>query len=278
MMKMNFQMISYLEMFKAPKVTMKLFVKTIVLFILFFQVPLLVTGSDFPPKPKNLVNDYAGILNNQQINDLERKLVAFDDSTSNQITLVTVKDLGGYEVADYAVNLGNQWGVGQSGKKNGIVFLIAPNERKVTIQTGYGLEPVLPDIIAGRIIREQVAPSFRNGNYYEGIDKAIDAIILYTGSEFKAEPEADNPYLILFLILGFLLLLLLFAYLTRNMTSQSRQIIRGGGHSWNGGGSNWGGGFGGWGGGSSGGGSSGGGGFGGFGGGSFGGGGASGSW
>ncbi len=278
MMKMNFQMISYLEMFKAPKMTMKLFVKTIVLFILFFQVPLLVTGSDFPPKPKNLVNDYAGILNNQQINDLERKLVAFDDSTSNQITLVTVKDLGGYEVADYAVNLGNQWGVGQSGKKNGIVFLIAPNERKVTIQTGYGLEPVLPDIIAGRIIREQVAPSFRNGNYYEGIDKAIDAIILYTGSEFKAEPEADNPYLILFLILGFLLLLLLFAYLTRNMTSQSRQIIRGGGHSWNGGGSNWGGGFGGWGGGSSGGGSSGGGGFGGFGGGSFGGGGASGSW
>lgn len=278
MMKMNFQMISYLEMFKAPKVTMKLFVKTIVLFIFFFQVPLLVTGSDFPPKPKNLVNDYAGILNNQQINDLERKLVAFDDSTSNQITLVTVKDLGGYEVADYAVNLGNQWGVGQSGKKNGIVFLIAPNERKVTIQTGYGLEPVLPDIIAGRIIREQVAPSFRNGNYYEGIDKAIDAIILYTGSEFKAEPEADNPYLILFLILGFLLLLLLFAYLTRNMTSQSRQIIRGGGHSWNGGGSNWGGGFGGWGGGSSGGGSSGGGGFGGFGGGSFGGGGASGSW
>lgn len=277
-MKMNFQMISYLEMFKAPKMTMKLFVKTIVLFILFFQVPLLVTGSDFPPKPKNLVNDYAGILNNQQINDLERKLVAFDDSTSNQITLVTVKDLGGYEVADYAVNLGNQWGVGQSGKKNGIVFLIAPNERKVTIQTGYGLEPVLPDIIAGRIIREQVAPSFRNGNYYEGIDKAIDAIILYTGSEFKAEPEADNPYLILFLILGFLLLLLLFAYLTRNMTSQSRQIIRGGGHSWNGGGSNWGGGFGGWGGGSSGGGSSGGGGFGGFGGGSFGGGGASGSW
>jgi uncharacterized protein len=277
-MKMNFQMISYLEMFKAPKVTMKLFVKTIVLFIFFFQVPLLVTGSDFPPKPKNLVNDYAGILNNQQINDLERKLVAFDDSTSNQITLVTVKDLGGYEVADYAVNLGNQWGVGQSGKKNGIVFLIAPNERKVTIQTGYGLEPVLPDIIAGRIIREQVAPSFRNGNYYEGIDKAIDAIILYTGSEFKAEPEADNPYLILFLILGFLLLLLLFAYLTRNMTSQSRQIIRGGGHSWNGGGSNWGGGFGGWGGGSSGGGSSGGGGFGGFGGGSFGGGGASGSW
>ncbi|MBL7831803.1 MAG: TPM domain-containing protein [Saprospiraceae bacterium] len=271
-------MISYLEMFKAPKVTMKLFVKTIVLFIFFFQVPLLVTGSDFPPKPKNLVNDYAGILNNQQINDLERKLVAFDDSTSNQITLVTVKDLGGYEVADYAVNLGNQWGVGQSGKKNGIVFLIAPNERKVTIQTGYGLEPVLPDIIAGRIIREQVAPSFRNGNYYEGIDKAIDAIILYTGSEFKAEPEADNPYLILFLILGFLLLLLLFAYLTRNMTSQSRQIIRGGGHSWNGGGSNWGGGFGGWGGGSSGGGSSGGGGFGGFGGGSFGGGGASGSW
>jgi len=265
-------------MFKAPKMTMKLFVKTIVLFILFFQVPLLVTGSDFPPKPKNLVNDYAGILNNQQINDLERKLVAFDDSTSNQITLVTVKDLGGYEVADYAVNLGNQWGVGQSGKKNGIVFLIAPNERKVTIQTGYGLEPVLPDIIAGRIIREQVAPSFRNGNYYEGIDKAIDAIILYTGSEFKAEPEADNPYLILFLILGFLLLLLLFAYLTRNMTSQSRQIIRGGGHSWNGGGSNWGGGFGGWGGGSSGGGSSGGGGFGGFGGGSFGGGGASGSW
>lgn len=277
-MKMNFQMISYLEMFKAPKMTMKLFVKTIVLFIFFFQVPLLVTGSDFPPKPKNLVNDYAGILNNQQINDLERKLVAFDDSTSNQITLVTVKDLGGYEVADYAVNLGNQWGVGQSGKKNGIVFLIAPNERKVTIQTGYGLEPVLPDIIAGRIIREQVAPSFRNGNYYEGIDKAIDAIILYTGSEFKAEPEADNPYLILFLILGFLLLLLLFAYLTRNMTSQSRQIIRGGGHSWNGGGSNWGGGFGGWGGGSSGGGSSGGGGFGGFGGGSFGGGGASGSW
>ncbi len=242
--------------------------------IVLLFLPLLVFSLDLPKNQNKLVNDFAGILNQQQIQALENKLIAFDDSTSNQITIVIVKDLQGYEVADFAVKLGNEWGVGQKTKKNGIVFLIAPNEKKVTIQTGYGLEPVLPDIIAGRIIREQIAPSFRKGKFYEGIDNAVNAIIFYTGSEFDAEKEVDSPYLLLFLILGFILLLLLFAYLTRNMQSHSRQIIRGGGHGWNGG-SSWGGGS--WGGGSSDGGSSGGG-FGGFGGGSFGGGGASGSW
>ena len=248
---------------------------------------------DLPPRSNQLVNDYAGILNSTQINSLENKLVAFDDSTSNQVTIVIVKDLQGYEVSDFAVKLGNAWGVGQNTKKNGIVFLIAPNERKVTIQTGYGLEPVLPDIIAGRIIREQIAPEFRNGNYYQGIDKAVDAIIFYTGSEFTAEPEADHSDTILLFILCFFVLLLLFAYFTRNARPVNRQIIRGDGHTWPGGtwggwgggssGGGWGGGSsgGGWGGGSSGGGwggGSSGGGFGGFGGGSFGGGGASGSW
>jgi uncharacterized protein len=231
---------------------------------------------EFPPKPKKLVNDFAGILKPEEIQSLENKLVSFNDTSSNQITVVIVKDLQGYEVADYAVQLGNFWGVGQSGKKNGIVFLIAPNERKVTIQTGYGLEPVLPDILAGRIIREQVTPAFRSGNYYAGIDQAIDAIILYTGAEFKADSTSEPEIPILLIVFIFILLLLLFAYFTRNVQSHSREIIRGGGRTYNGGG--WYGGTGGsWGGGSSGG-SGGGGGFGGFGGGSFGGGGASGSW
>ena len=246
---------------------------------IFLLLPFFGFGIELPKSTNKLVNDFAGILTGDQISALESKLVSFDDSTSNQITIITIKDLQGYDVADFAVKLGNEWGVGQKTKKNGIVFLIAPNERKVTIQTGYGLEPVLPDIIAGRIIREQVAPAFRNGNYYEGIDNAVNAIMLYTRAEFQAEPEADDSYVLLFIILGFIILLLLFAYFTRNMQSHSRQIIRGGGRSWNNGGDFWGGGWGGgsWGGGSSGGGSSGGG-FGGFGGGSFGGGGASGSW
>ncbi len=108
------------------------------------------------PEPPRLVNDFAGIFTAQQLASLERDLVAFDDSTSNQITVVTVTDLEGYDVAEYATRIGLDWGVGSEKFDNGIVILIRPKtssaDGKVFIAVGYGLEGVIPDAYAKRII------------------------------------------------------------------------------------------------------------------------------
>lgn len=226
------------------------------------------------------MNDYANILTAHQKQALEEKLVAFDDSTSTQIAVVIVPDLGGYEVADYAVKLGRAWGVGGKEFSNGVVLLIStePNNRRLNISTGYGVEGALPDVTASHIIRDIIVPSFKGNDYYGGIDRGVDAIISATKGEYKAPPgyrkkPGASAGKIIFIIILIIVFLSIFGRGGGGGgTFMSRRGYRGftgpfifpiGG-----------GGSGGW----SGGGSSGGGGFGGFGGGSFGGGGASGSW
>ena len=141
------------------------------------------------PNPPRLVNDFAGTMNAGEVKKLEEKLLSFDRTTSTQITIVTVKSLGGYEVSQYAVELANKWGIGQRGKDNGVLVLAAIDDRRMNISTGYGLEGALPDVITGRIIRNEMTPAFRQGNYYQGFDRAADAIIAATKGEYKAEPS-----------------------------------------------------------------------------------------
>ena len=138
------------------------------------------------PNPPKLVNDFTGTLTDYQVLALENKLVAFDDSTSNQVTVVIINSTGDYAIDEVALELGRKWGVGNKDKNNGIVLLIAKNDRKMTIQVGYGLEGALPDITAKSIIDHEIKPSFKENNYYRGIDLGTDAIIKATKGEYKA--------------------------------------------------------------------------------------------
>lgn len=234
---------------------------------------------DFPPKPNppRLVNDLAGIMNAEEREQLETKLLEYEKSSSTQITIVTIKSLGSYEVAQYAIELGNRWGVGKKGKDNGVLILASVDDRKVNISTGYGLEGALTDATCGRIIRNEIVPNFKSGNYYAGFDAASDAVIAATKGEYTADDEPEKggkPGFVSIIILIIIVYFILWV-LSKFRGGGGGSYMSGRGHRGWGGGPWIGGGFGGgsWGGGSS---SSGG--FGGFGGGSFGGGGASGSW
>lgn len=233
------------------------------------------------PQPERLVNDLAGIFTPYQIDSLERELVAFDDSTSNQITVVTVSDLEDYTVAEYALRLGNKWGVG-SNRNNGVIVLLKPRGTDgyvdVTIQVGRGLEGAIPDAYASRIIRNVMGPYLRQDIYFKPIALACEQLQALAAGEIS-EPrdyDEDDGFAIFMAAMTILLIIIVVIAIVED------QNKRGGGGSHYGGGRGptviigRGNDFGGFsGGGFSGGGFSGGG-FGGFGGGSFGGGGASG--
>lgn len=262
--------------------------------ILLLQA-LPITAKQIPPKPNppRLVNDYAGMMNRSEVNALEQKLVAYDDSTSTQIAIVTERSLEGDDDFDYALRIYNTWNIGQKDKNNGVLIYIALEDRKIRFITGYGAEGFLPDAIAKRIIENIIKPAFRDQQYYQGLDRATDAIISYAAGEYTADEGEEGStadlvigLVILAVIVGFFLFILIAAirsgkhgddddddggYWRGGRYDEGRHRNRGGG-GWifippiGGGGSSGGGGW------------SGGGGFGGFGGGFSGGGGAGGSW
>jgi len=143
------------------------------------------------PNPPKLVNDYAGLLTTEQQHALERKLVAYDDSTSSQIAIVIVEDMKGYEAVEYAVALGRKWGIGGREHNNGVLILISKNTRDAFIAPGYGLEGAIPDITAKTIVDHDIIPNFKEGNYYRGLDEATDDIIRAAAGEYKA-PKGYN--------------------------------------------------------------------------------------
>lgn len=220
-----------------------------------------------PPYPPRLVNDYTGSLSYSQINTLEHKLVAYNDSTSTQILVLLVDDLQGYSIEKYATEIGHSWGVGQKDKGNGVVILVKPNKGgekgQVTIRTGYGLEEYVTDATGKNIIEKEMIPAFKTGDYYTGIDNAVNVIMDLCSGKFTQDEYNDDGFPLWMIILFIIAIVIVFS-----------KFSGGGGQNYSGRGARtifipMGGGFGG--GGSSGG-------FGGFGGGGFGGGGASGSW
>ena len=233
------------------------------------------------PNPPRLVNDFANVLTAEQVEALERKLVAYDDSTSNQVVVVTIQTTNDYAIDDVALGILRKWGVGNKEKDNGIVILAAIADRKVWIATGYGMEGAIPDITAQTIIDYDVLPNFRSENYYRGFDEAVNSIMKAAAGEYQA-PEGYRQRgersgksigkIIVALIILFFVLNMFGGGGSRGGGFMSRRGYRGFGGpvifpGSFGGGGGWGssGGFGG-------------GGFGGFGGGSGGGGGAGGSW
>ncbi len=242
------------------------------------------------PNPPRLVNDFAGVLSGEQKAILEQKLVALDDSTSNQVSIVLIKTLADYPIEDYAVKLFRGWGIGNKKNNNGVLIIAAIDDHKIRIEVGYGLEGAIPDITANSIIENDIVPAFREQNYYRGLNAATDDIGKAASGEYQVQRQQKNDdkggggSLLGIIIIIFIVIFLI---------SRGGRGGRGGGMMsrrgygglgpfiWgsllgnalgNGNRGGWSGGGGSWGGGSSGGG------FGGFGGGSSGGGGASGSW
>ncbi|HTD92671.1 MAG TPA: TPM domain-containing protein, partial [Chitinophagaceae bacterium] len=138
------------------------------------------------PNPPRLVNDFTNTLQPEQVQALEQKLIAYDDSTSNQVVVVIVSRTGEYSIEDLALEILRKWGVGSKTNNNGIVLLVAKDDRKVTMQIGYGLEGAIPDLTAKSIIDNEVTPNFKAGNYYRGIDEAIDDIMKAAAGQYKA--------------------------------------------------------------------------------------------
>ncbi len=246
------------------------------------------------PYPPRLVNDFAGIFNDWQKAALEQRLVAFDDTTSNQIAVVTLEELDG-DPAMVAYEIGESWGVGGEKNNNGVVILIKPktafSSGQVFIAVGYGLEGAIPDAMTKRIFENEMVPHLRNGNdYYSAVNAALDVLMPLACGEYYESREFDGEdVLALGSFVMFLLAVLVIVLILASKNGGSTNIGSGkhhldlwdlivlsnmfgssGGSSSSGRSSS-----GGWGGGHSGGF---GGGFGGFGGGHFGGGGAGGSW
>jgi uncharacterized protein len=138
------------------------------------------------PNPPQLVNDFTNTLTQEQKQALEQKLVAYDDSTSNQVAVVIINSTGDYPIEEVSLGIIRNWGVGGSEHNNGIVLLIAKDDHKIRIEVGYGLEGAIPDVTAKSIIDNDLTPNFREGNFYRGIDDATDDIIKAAAGEYKA--------------------------------------------------------------------------------------------
>jgi uncharacterized protein len=262
------------------------------LLVIAFLVAAPALAQTYPPLTGRVV-DQADLLNPQQEAELTARLEALERASSRQLVVLTVPNLQGREIEDYGVGLGRAWRIGQQGANNGVVLIVAVEERKMRIEVGYGLEGVMTDALSSQIIRRDIRPRFREGDFAGGINAGADAII----EQLQAPPEAAEQRALAareaesggdgggsFLPLIFWVVVLVFILISlirRGMRGKKYRGRRGrrgnvliwgsglGGSSWGGGGgSSWGGGS--WGGG-------GGGGFSG-GGGSFGGGGASGGW
>lgn len=287
-MKMNFLMRLYMAT-KRRNVWSGLLPAAFLLFL----APLLHAQSDddiFPakPEPAVYVHDYSGWLGGGEKAALEQKLRSYHDSTSTQIVVMIRPDLGDYDKASYAFELGNRWGIGRKDKNNGVVVLIKsePPDRGIFIATGYGTEGALPDITAGNIIRNTMGPYFRQQQYYQGIDAGLNDVIKALAGEFVTDaPEEVDGAVVAVVLIAFLLMFVIIGIViyrvrkgmgnmyTHDGKKRSNRGDGGFGGGWwiggMGGGFGGGGGSGGWGGGSDGGS---------FGGGSFGGGGAGGDW
>lgn len=245
-------------------------------FLLMFFLWFGSIAQSFPekPNPPRLVNDFAGMISGSENQALEDKLVAYDDSTSTQITIVTINTLDGMDKAQYATELGEKWGIGRAKEDNGVLILVAKEERQIFIATGRGVEEYLPDAICKRIIENIIKPNFKAGDYYSGLDRATDEMVARLSGTFvnTNNDEKDGiPFWVVLLIIFVIFFVLPFIF--RNKGGDGTTYGGRGYRSWGSGPVIWGGGGSSWGGGSRGGG-----GFGGFGGGSFGGGGAGGSW
>lgn len=164
------------------------------------------------PNPPRLVNDFVGVMTSAEQEAMERRLVAFNDSTSNVVCVVIVSDLGNYSPAQFAYEIGDRWGVRSKEKRNGVVILVKPNryqgsgDGEVYISVGYDLEGAIPDAIAKRIIEQKMIPELKQAHYQAAIDSALSYIIpLALGEISAAEIEEKEDLGVIILSLLFII-------------------------------------------------------------------------
>lgn len=185
---------------------------------------------NFPALTGRVV-DQANVLSAQQISALTTKLAEHEKRTSNQVVIVTLSSLQGYDIADYGYQLGRYWKIGQKDINNGVLLIVAPNERKVRIETGYGLEGVLPDVLSNQIIQDQIVPRFRNGDTAGGIAAGSQSIMDAIAGEYQASPgqhrsgsPEQNEVLPALFMLAFFGLPLLMNWVSTSTTTKSRFV------------------------------------------------------
>lgn len=160
--------------------------KIILLLLLLF--PLLSSAQvQIPELWGTRIHDEAKMLTPAFIHEMEQQLASHEDSTSNQIAILIIPTLNDHPIEDYTLQVSEKWKLGQEEKDNGVLLFIALNDRKVRIEVGEGLEGVLPDAVANQIIRNEMAPYFRQDNYEGGIRAAVTAMIDAIGGEYAGE-------------------------------------------------------------------------------------------
>jgi uncharacterized protein len=161
--------------------------------VLFLFAPALSNALDVPPL-RGRVNDYAKLLSPERAAlALEAQLEKFEQETGHQIAVLTIPSLEGDSLEDFSIRVAETWKIGKKGFDNGAILLVARDDRKLRIEVGYGLEGVLPDAIASRIIREVITPRFRSGDYTGGIEAGVDSILKVAKGEVLPQPTRPAP-------------------------------------------------------------------------------------
>jgi len=198
-----------------PKYQTKYFLVLSTVILSFLNCVNSFAQADIPPKPtlQTSVYDEAKILSAYEKNALEQKLINYSDTTSTQIVVAIIKTTNNEDIAFYAAKWAHEWGIGQKDKDNGIFLLVAKDDRKLTIQTGQGVEHLLTDALSKRIIENIISPAFKNGNFYEGLDRGTSAIIQIMNGEYQGTPERDSestgiPLVFIIVFIIFLLIIL----------------------------------------------------------------------
>lgn len=161
-------------------------------FLFFCTAPSIVISLDAPPL-RGRVNDYANLMPAARVQLLEQRLAQFENETGHQIAVLTVPSLEGEDIEGFGIRVAENWKIGKKGSDNGAILVIAHKDRRLRIEVGYGLEGVLPDAIASRIINEVIVPRFRDGDFPGGVEAGVDAIMKVTKGEPLPEAQRRKP-------------------------------------------------------------------------------------
>jgi uncharacterized protein len=191
------------------------------------------------PSLSGRVVDQAGILNSAEKGRLTTKLKNLEDNASIQLVVVTLPSLRGSPIEDWGLTLGRTWGIGQKGKDNGVLLIVAPNDRELRIEVGYGLEGTLPDATANAIIRNVIVPRFKAGDMADGISDGVDAIVAVlsgSGEEFtpsRREAVAQLlPRLLPILFIGFFVIMIIVNFIRQTMRPRGSRYYRNSSGGW----------------------------------------------